>query len=63
LNNESAFDTLMAERRKAYYDSNPAIPYLNNKYKTGCDHIWQYKGHGHNDDHYKCMKCDLEGDY
>jgi hypothetical protein len=22
-----------------------------------CEHVWQYDGHGHNDDHFTCSKC------
>lgn len=27
------------------------------KIRADCQHKWEYEGHGHNDDCYKCYKC------
>jgi len=42
---------------------NAAIEWLNKKYKTKCTHDWEYTGHGHNSDFYRCKKCGIEDDY
>lgn len=41
----------------------PHIKWLDNNNKTGCNHNWNYVGHGHNYSSYRCTKCGVEDEY
>jgi len=40
-----------------------AFSWLNVKIKNGCNHVWEYIGHGHNYSCYRCIICREEGEY
>jgi hypothetical protein len=43
--------------------SDSAIKWLNKQYKTGCNHHWEYAGHGHNYSVFRCIRCGQTGEY
>lgn len=60
---ETWFERRERERKELLEKPSTAEYWLNHKHQTGCEHTWEYVGHGHNSSTYKCSKCGIEDDY